>query len=100
MNTRKAKTRIDQANSRDVLGERHGHTFPRMRPEWRPHYSRLLAIREDLLRERGQLRQGAASEIPIGQMHPAESASDEFDHNLTFSLLSASRMHSTRSTKL
>ena len=60
-----------------------------IRPEWRRNYRRLLELRERLLQERGQLQKEGASEIPVDEMHPAESASDEFDHSLALSLLSA-----------
>ena len=68
------------------LGERRDQPI---RPEWRKNYRSLLQLRTRLLKERGELQKEGATEIPIDEMHPAESASDEFDHSLALSLLSA-----------
>jgi len=55
---------------------------------WRPHFHRLLALREKLLKETGELEQSTQSETPSLNPHLADVATDSFDRDLAYGLLS------------
>ena len=61
----------------------------RMNPKWAWHQRVLLGRRERLLKERGEQLSAAAEPLERHSMDEADSASDEFDHNLALSELSA-----------
>lgn len=56
---------------------------------WRPHYAALVELRERLLGECHEELAAAAEPIESGSLHQADSATDEFDHDLALGLLSA-----------
>lgn len=56
---------------------------------WRWHYQVLLALQDRLARQRGLLRQAAAEPIEPHSLDEADSATDEFDHDLALAELSA-----------
>jgi len=58
-------------------------------PKWRRHYQTLLSLRDRLEREQSDVRRDAAEPLEPHSMNPADSATDEFDHNLALSRLSA-----------
>lgn len=74
------------STSAEILGP---NNPPRVRRQWAQNYKHLLELRARLLRERNDLQQQATTELPVEQLHQAESASDEFDHNLAWTLLSS-----------
>jgi RNA polymerase-binding transcription factor DksA len=57
--------------------------------KWLKYYKRLLHLRERFLKDRAELREEAITELPVEQLHPADAATDEFDHDLAWSLLSS-----------
>jgi RNA polymerase-binding transcription factor DksA len=57
--------------------------------KWRWHYRVLLSLQQRLLRERGELRHTVAEPLEPHSLDEADSASDEFDHNLALTQLSA-----------
>lgn len=82
----KGEPELRCATETEVLGDRKGALVPR---KWSKHYHRLLSLRLRLQCERAGLKEQASTELPVHQLHFAEAASDEFDHDLAWSLLAA-----------
>lgn len=57
--------------------------------KWRWHHRVLLALQNRLLRDRGDLLRAAAEPIESHSLDEADSATDEFDHDLALTQLSA-----------
>src|SRR6266498_3042521 len=57
--------------------------------KWAWHYRVLLSLRERLLKERGDRLSEASQPLEPHSMDLADSATDEFDHDLALSQLSA-----------
>jgi RNA polymerase-binding transcription factor DksA len=57
--------------------------------KWRWHYRLLLSLQSRLLRERGVLLRVSAQPLEPHSMDEADSATDEFDHDLALTQLSA-----------
>jgi DnaK suppressor protein len=55
---------------------------------WQRHHARLLVLRERVIRDRTALADEVAESTAEPGMHPADAATDCFDQNLAFSLLS------------
>ena len=64
-------------------------TSGRIDPKWTWHQDVLLALRERLLAERQARLSEAAQPLEPHSLDPADSASDEFDHNVALAMLSA-----------
>lgn len=64
---------------------------PQVPKRWRWHYQTLSRLRERLIEERGEHLSDAAEPIERHSMHQADSATDEFDHELALSQLSAAQ---------
>lgn len=62
-------------------------TAPRIDPRWRWHYRTLTALRARLLQDTGQKLKEAAEPIEGHGMHAADSATDEFEHDVALTLL-------------
>ena len=64
--------------------------FPRGRinPKWAWHHRVLLTLRERLLRDRREQLADAAQPLEPHSLNHADSATDEFDHNLALAALS------------
>jgi|GEM_PF-1898099 len=58
---------------------------------WRAHHAALMDLRERLLGEGHEELAAAAEPIESRNLHQADSATDEFDHELALGLLSASQ---------
>jgi DnaK suppressor protein len=57
-------------------------------PRWSWHYRTLSRLRDDLARQCGEkLRDVAGQTIEPHTVHPADSATDEYDHELSLTLL-------------
>ena len=56
-------------------------------PKWRWHYQTLLTLREQLLRDSDEKLREAAQPIETHSTHPADSATDEFEHDVALALL-------------
>ena len=63
-------------------------TTPRVPPHWAWHYQRLQDLRDRLLKDRGEMLAEAAEPIEPHSMDIADSATDEFDHDLALGILS------------
>ncbi len=61
----------------------------KINPKWAWHHRFLLALRERLLRERGDRLAEASQPLEPHSMDMADSATDEFDHGMALSALSA-----------
>jgi RNA polymerase-binding transcription factor DksA len=57
--------------------------------KWRWHYRTLLSLQNRLLRLHGESRRAAAEPLESHSLDEADSATDEFDHNLALAQLSA-----------
>lgn len=57
--------------------------------KWRWHHHVLLTLQSRLMRERGELLRASAQPIEPHSMDEADSATDEFDHDLALTQLSA-----------
>ena len=57
-------------------------------PKWKWHYRVLLGLRDRLLQARSAQLHAAAEPLDAGVVDVAESATDEFDHDLALSRLS------------
>jgi hypothetical protein len=78
------------ATARVVVGSAGiGSTAKRINPKWVWHYRVLLGLRQRLLKERGERLAVVAEPLELHSMDIADSASDEFDHNMGLSELSA-----------
>jgi RNA polymerase-binding transcription factor DksA len=56
-------------------------------PKWQWHYRALVALRGRLLQESKSKRQDVAEPIEAHSMHAADSATDEFDHDVAMTML-------------
>lgn len=61
---------------------------PRVPPHWAWHYQRLQDLRDRLLKDRGEQIAEAAEPLEPHSMDIADSATDEFDHDLALGILS------------
>jgi RNA polymerase-binding transcription factor DksA len=61
----------------------------RVPAKWRWHHRVLLSLLSRLSRERGELRRVAAEPLEPHSLDEADSATDEFDHDLALTQLSA-----------
>ena len=75
----------------DVLGRSPTatHSAERVPAKWRRHYRVLLSLQDRLLRERGELRHAVAEPLEPHSMNEADSATDQFDHDMALTQLSA-----------
>ncbi len=64
-------------------------TSGRINPKWTWHQRVLLEVRERLLQEQRTRLSEAAQPLEPHSMSAADSASDEFDHNVALAMLSA-----------
>jgi RNA polymerase-binding transcription factor DksA len=60
---------------------------PAIEPTWRWHYRTLVALRDRLLRQSENTRREAAEPIEAHSTHAADSATDEFEHDVALTLL-------------
>ena len=77
-------------NSADSLGQvsTANRSAVRVPAKWRWHYRVLLSLQSRLLRERRELRRAATEPLEPHSLDEADSATDEFDHNLALTQLS------------
>jgi RNA polymerase-binding transcription factor DksA len=78
------------ATTRVIVGEaRTGSTMPwQVNPKWASHYRALQELRERLLKEQSDQLSQAAEPLEPHSLSLADSATDEFDHDLALSQLS------------
>ncbi len=76
--------------SRGVVDASVSKALPeRINSKWAWHYRVLTSLRERLLQERRERLAEVAEPLEPHSMDPADSATDEFDHNLAIEALSA-----------
>jgi RNA polymerase-binding protein DksA len=87
---RSSDRRKTGSSARAILG-RDQDELPatRINPKWASHYRVLLGLRDRLLKERGEHLAQSAERLEPHSMDIADSATDEFDHDLALSQLSA-----------
>jgi RNA polymerase-binding transcription factor DksA len=61
----------------------------KVKPEWRQFQTRLLELREQLLKQRDGLAKDSAQEMASYSLHMADSGTDNFDRDFALSLLSS-----------
>ncbi len=78
------------AKAADILGRVATAATPpgRVSKKWRWHYAVLLSLQNRLVRERRDLLSTAAQPLEAHSLDEADSATDEFDHDLALSRLS------------
>jgi RNA polymerase-binding transcription factor DksA len=74
------------AKSRDVLPAPLAETY--VPTTWRRHFHRLLTLREQLLNETDELARDMQQPTESFGLHMADAATDSFDRDLAYSLLS------------
>jgi RNA polymerase-binding transcription factor DksA len=87
-----AVARVGRAvKAADVLGRNPNATPSTVNApaKWQWHYRVLLSLQSRLLRQRGELLRAAAEPLEPHSLDEADSATDEFDHDLALTLLSA-----------
>lgn len=65
------------------------NSMPRIDPKWAWHYKVLVGLRDRLLQRQDEKLREATEPIERHSMHEADSATDEFDHDLALTLLAA-----------
>src|SRR5262249_25915937 len=75
-----------KADTREILGSA---SNPKIKPEWRKYYDRLVELRELLNRRRAELASDALSEQPSFSTHMADAATDTYDRDLALGMLSS-----------
>jgi len=90
--TRKNGTRRqapkNHLTTRDLLGVQTAHVPLDINPKWARHYRELIFRRNRLLEERAERRAQVAERLEPHSMDMADSASDQFDHDLALSEMS------------
>ena len=61
----------------------------KIKTEWQKYYTRLLELREQLLRQMDGLAKESAQEMAGYSLHMADSGTDNFDRDFALSLLSS-----------
>ena len=89
--SRRGSSRPETASTtRAILGSDRGEShLARVSPKWTWHYRVLLGLRERLLKDRGEQLAQSSERLEPHSMDMADSATDEFDHDLALSQLSA-----------
>lgn len=93
--TKKPTSHSKPATAASILGRPMAktHDEPRppvkIKPEWQQYYSRLLELREQLVRQMNGLAKESAEEIAGYSLHMADSGTDNFDRDFALSLLSS-----------
>lgn len=77
------------ADAGQILNGPDGAKTVRVPPKWRWHYDKLVQLRERLLAERREHLVTAAAALEPHSLDIADSATDEFDHDIALSQLSA-----------
>jgi RNA polymerase-binding transcription factor DksA len=87
-NSTSRKGTLQQPQSKGQ-GELQPGSVARVQPKWKWHYRVLLGLRDRLLKARSEQLQEVAEPLEFRAVDLAESASDEFDHDLALGKLSA-----------
>jgi RNA polymerase-binding transcription factor DksA len=80
--------RKHKADTADVLGN--ATELPKVPGKWQAHYRKLIRVRDQLLRERGQLVQQAQEEQEtVSQEHIADAGTDSYDRDFALGIASS-----------
>jgi RNA polymerase-binding transcription factor DksA len=82
------KPPLQQPKGKEGGESQPGHPA-RAKPEWKWHYRVLLGLRDRLLEARSEQLHEAAEPMEVGAVDAAESATEEFDHDLALGKLSS-----------
>jgi RNA polymerase-binding transcription factor DksA len=83
------KNRQQAARTADVLTHSSPRGSSRVEKKWSWHYRVLLTLQRRLLRKRDKLRSAATDPLEPHSLDEADSATDEFDHDMALAQLSA-----------
>jgi RNA polymerase-binding transcription factor DksA len=83
------RTRARRATTGEVLSPVKLPATQSTTDQWACHRQALLRLRESLLAAHGNLRESTAEPLEPHSMSEADSATDEFDHTLALTMLSA-----------
>jgi RNA polymerase-binding transcription factor DksA len=78
----KTKVRISKQRTKPVA-----EAGPVINSRWAWHHRVLTALRDRLIRESTRMQSDASAPIEAHSSHPADSATDEFDHDVALVLL-------------
>lgn len=78
-----------RATTADVVGQARPPSVNDVPHKFRTHYSRLLLLRDQMLRRQTELAKDAVEEQPTFGTHMADAGTDTFDRDLALSLLSS-----------
>jgi hypothetical protein len=85
-----AASHADRAAKEGHTKQRASGEFPPEIPKrWKWHYETLARLRDRLIEERSEALSEAAEPVERHSLHQADSATNEFDHELALSQLSA-----------
>lgn len=85
---RKTARRKTAADTAEVLG--HAADAPKIPAKWQSHYRKLIAARDRLTRERGQLIQAAKEDKhTVLHDHIADAGSDSYDRDFALGIASS-----------
>src|SRR4051812_6477044 len=91
--TKKAPGSKPPATAASILGQpivqskKNGE--PKIKGEWQKYYTRLIELREQLLKQMDGLAKDSAQEMAGYSLHMADSGTDNFDRDFALSLLSS-----------
>ena len=87
--SRSAAPHADRAAKEEHTKRRASGEFPPEIPKrWRWHYETLARLRDRLIEQRSEALSEAAEPVERHRLHQADSATNEFDHELALSHLS------------
>ncbi|MFN7139575.1 MAG: TraR/DksA family transcriptional regulator [Limisphaerales bacterium] len=82
-----AKATVGAASTKDILS---GMTRTRPIPQqWKPHYNRLIQLREQMLTRKAHLVADAKDEQPVYSEHMGDAGTDQYDQDFALSMISA-----------
>lgn len=58
-------------------------------PQWEHHFRRLMDLRAELFRRKGDLAKDAAEEQPAFSLHMADAATDNYDRDFALCMISS-----------
>lgn len=66
---------------------------PKVSPQYRTHYARLLALREEMLSRKANLVADAKEEQPVYSEHMGDAGTDQYDQDFALSMISADQKY-------
>lgn len=84
--SRMNKTTNRPASTADILGIRKS---PKISPEYKGHYSRLIVLREQMMSRKAHLVADAKEEQPVYSEHMGDAGTDQYDQDFALSMISS-----------